>query len=116
MRLLKKAESEKWCQAHHINVTDQSWRSGEAVISITAPSGFLDCVGLVLKLDSAFIHSTSESLLLVKDWDIWSPEIESMGMEMWKKLRQTVGNESLLESPGHLFSNDPPEQRQLLIL
>ena len=120
MEIISRNDCIKWCLARRINILapNHSFFDGQKnfLVSAKLPTNFLDCVGMSITLDELLVKKKSAALLWFQDWDIWSPEIEFVGMQIWKKFRTMSNSNSLIEYPGHILTPNANAESNILIL
>lgn len=101
MRTLSKAECQKWCRTHGIQL-DQSkhpelpWRKGRE-LKIPADAG--QRVAQLTQTFQAF--AGSDLLVWITEWSVWA---SGERMHIFDRFRLSYGvSEPLIEKPGHLF-------------
>ena len=110
MKALPKTQIDEWCRS--------------ANVSVEGPRGHLELTGprvvithrypvaglklMVLGRSMAYMFSRlpgDHSLLWLREWDIWSPELELMGQALIRHVRLSYGIDQTFEDcPGMLFS------------
>jgi hypothetical protein len=120
MKLIDKKACLEWCSDREIKsfgITQICFARNQGTkVVIPLPKEFLKCVSLMLALEAIFEESTSNSLLWIRDWDMWSEKTDGIGIAYWKHFRPDAGRELLLEFPGHLFSTGDGESLRALLL
>ena len=119
MRIIPRQDCLEWCSSRRINIsgiTQIAFIGPPGVyIKIALPREFLRCAAFAVALCETFEHGGQESLLWMREWGMWSEDIDSLGVVYWKALRSD-NRESLAEYQGHVFSNGEDQLIRALLL